>query len=323
MTRPTRLLHLIHNRNINEIPQEANMKIAVNTPTGNIGRVVTDQLLDAGVNVVLLARNPDKVKQFVERGATVFEGNLDDADFVVSATKDVDALFWLTPADIAAEDFRGYQRKLGKVVAQAITENKIPRVVNLSSIGAHVPTGTGPIAGLYDVEKKIDKTGVSVTHLRAGFFMENFFMSVESMAGQGAIFLPIQGSARMPMIATADIGRSAADRLLDSSWVGRSVIELIGPDNLSFDGAAKILGNAIGKDIRFMPTSHDQTREAFVGMGVSPSVADGFLEMYGAFDAGTISPESPKKARTATTTLDTFAKNVFRPGFEAMTGSKE
>ena len=298
------------------------MKIAVNTPTGNIGRVVTARLLDAGADVVLLTRNTEKVRQFSDRGAAVFDGNLEDADFVVRATRGVDVLFWLTPSNIAAEDVRGYQRKLGKVVARAVSENKITRVVNLSSIGAHVPTGTGPIAGLYDVEKKIDETGASVTHLRPGFFMENFFMSVESIAGQGAIFLPIQGSARMPMIATADIAEAAAERLLDESWSGRTVIEIIGPDNLSFDGAAKILGKAIGKEIKFMPTSRDQTREAFIGMGVSPSVADSFVEMYGAFDAGTIAPESPKKARAATTTLGAFAENVFRPGFEAMTGEK-
>lgn len=299
------------------------MKIAVNTPTGNIGRVVTDQLLDAGVNVFLLTRSPGKVKQFAERGATVFEGNLDDADFVVRATKGVDSIFWLTPPNVAAEDFRGYQRKLGKIVARAITENKISRVVNLSSLGAHVPTGTGPIAGLYDVEKKIDETGASVTHLRPSFFMENFFMSVESIAGQGSIFLPMQASVRVPMIATRDVAKAAADRLLDKSWSGRSVIELVGPDNLSFDGAAKILGNSIGKDIRFMPTSREQTRDALVGMGVSPSVADVFLEMYGAFDAGTIGPETPRKIQTALTTFDAFAENVFRPGFEAMTTAKK
>ena len=299
------------------------MKVAINTPTGNIGRAVTNHLLDAGVDVVLLTRSSEKVKQFADRGATVYEGSLEDADFVVRATKGVDALFWLTPPNVAAEDFRGYQRKLGKVVARAITENKIPRVVNLSSIGAHVPTGTGAIAGLYDVEKKIDKTDTSVTHLRPGFFMENFFMSVESMAGQGAIFLPVQGSARMPMIATADIAKAAADRFLADNWSGRSVIELVGPDNLSFDGAAKILGNAIGKEIRYMATSRDQTHEALIGMGLSTSAADVFLEMYGAFDAGTITPESPRKTQTAVTTMDTFAENVFRPGYEAMTGSKK
>ena len=143
------------------------------------------------------------------------------------------------------------------------------------------------------------------------------------MAGQGAIFLPVQGSARMPMIATADVAKAAADRFLSETWSGRSVIELVGPDNLSFDGAAKILGNAIGKEIRYMATSRDQTHEALIGMGLSPSAADVFLEMYGAFDAGTIAPESPRKTQTAATTMDTFAENVFRPGYEAMTGSKE
>lgn len=294
------------------------MKIAVNTPAGNIGRVLTGHLLDAGAEVVLLTRNPDKVKEFTVRGAKVHVGNLEDADFVARATKGADVLFWLTPPNMAAEDFRGYQNKLADVAVRAIEDSKIPRVVNLSSIGAQHDGGTGPIAGLHDVEKKLDRTGAHVTHLRPGFFMENMFMMAETMAKDGAVYFPVRGSAKMEMIATRDIAEAAAKRILDPSWTGRTVVELLGPAGQTFEGAARTLGKAIGKDVKYVTTTFDQTREALVGMGIRPKTADLFCEMYEAFDTGKVAPEAPAKAKRTATTINAFADEVFRPAVEAM-----
>ncbi|MBP2680884.1 MAG: NmrA-like protein, partial [Candidatus Krumholzibacteriota bacterium] len=267
---------------------------------------------------VLLVRNADKVKDFAERGAIVQVGNLEDADFVARATKGVDVLFWLTPANMGTDDFRGQQNQLGNVAIRAIRQNSIPRVVNLSSVGAQHENGTGPIAGLHDIEQKLDRSGAHVTHLRPTFFMENLFMLAETMAKEGAAYFPVRGSAKMEMIATRDIAKAAAERVLDASWTGRSVIELLGPAEQTFEGAAKMLGKALGKDIHYVTTTFEQTREALVGMGVRPKTADLFCEMYKAFDAGMVVPEAPAKARRTATTLESFAAQVFRPGVEAM-----
>jgi uncharacterized protein YbjT (DUF2867 family) len=298
------------------------MKVAINTPNGHIGRALAGFLLDAGTDVVLLTRSPEKAKPFADRGAKIHVGDLEDADFVLDATKGVDVLFWLTPPKMTTDDFRGYQNKLGDIAARAVTENKIPRVVNLSSIGAHLSSGTGPIAGLRDVERKLDKTGAHVTHLRAGFFMENLFMAAETIARNGAVYMPIRGSAGTPMIATSDIARAAAERILERGWTGRSVIELVGPAEVTFDGAARTLGKALGREVKFVTTTPDQSRQALTGMGIPQRTADTFVEMYVAFDTGKIAPEFPQQARAAATTLGTFAEKVFRPGFEAMTNAR-
>jgi len=294
------------------------MKIAINTPTGNIGRALTAHLLDAGAQLVLLTRSADKVKDFEARGAKVQVGSLEDADFVVRATKGVDVLFWLTPPNMATDDFRGHQNKLGEIAARAIRENKIPRVVNLSSVGAQHDGGTGPIAGLHDVEKKLERTGAHVTHLRPTFFLENLFMMKETMVTQGAVYFPVRGDAKMEMIATRDIAKAAAERILDPSWTGRAVVELLGPAAQTFEGAAKTLGKAVGKDIKYVRTTFDQTREALVGMGIRPKTADLFCEMYEAFDTGKVVPEAPANAKRTSTTINAFADEVFRPAVEAM-----
>jgi uncharacterized protein YbjT (DUF2867 family) len=293
------------------------MKIAVNTPTGNIGNALTQHLLDAEADVILLVRNPEKVKAFAERGAEVHQGTLADKDFVVEATQGVDALFWVTPGDYTSDDFRATQKRMGENAAAAVVANKIPRVVDLSSVGAHHSGGTGPIAGLYDVEKTLEKTGAHVTHLRPHYFMENLFMSAGSIAAANAFYLPVKGELRMPWVATADIAKVAAGRLLDTAWTGRSVMELVGPEEVSFDEAAETVGRVLGKKVAHVTVTDEQALEGMAGMGINRGAADLFIEMYGAFASGKVKPESAK-ILVGETRLDTFVEKVFRPGFEAM-----
>ena len=94
------------------------------------------------------------------------------------------------------------------------------------------------------------------------------------------------------------------------------------PSVPTFEGAAKTLGKALGKDVRYVQTTFEQTRDALVGMGIRPGTADLFCEMYKAFDDGMVVPEDPEKARRTRTTLDAFAAEVFRPGIEAMAKQK-
>ena len=76
-------------------------KITITTPTGKNGSALMKRLLDAAdenaLEIVLLAHDPEKLREFTERGARVEKGSLDDAAFVPRATEGMDALFWLTP----------------------------------------------------------------------------------------------------------------------------------------------------------------------------------------------------------------------------------
>lgn len=290
------------------------MKIAINTPNGNIGRALANHLLDAGQELVLLTRSPEKTKPLAERGASVREGTLHDQAFVNRATKGIDTLFWLLPGDYAAADFRGEQKKLGRIGAAAVTENKIPRVMTLSSVGAHLSEGTGPIMGLHDLEGMIDATAAKATHLRPNYFMENFLQSLPTIVSDGMIYLPIPGSTAFPMVATSDIAKVAADRILDDKWDKRTVIELSGPQPVSHDTAAAKIGAALGRDVKHMQVGEADFRGAMSQFGVSKSATDCFLEMYDAFTKGSIVHET--SPRIGTTTFETFVANVLEPALK-------
>jgi uncharacterized protein YbjT (DUF2867 family) len=290
------------------------MRIAVTTPTGHIGSQLCRCLLEAGQNLVLLARDQSKVQDFQQHGAQVKQGSLDDAAFVTQATAGCDALFWLSPHDMKSNDPRGFDNRCGKAAAAAIRANRIPRVVNISSVGAQLDRGTGPISGLHDVEQVLDAACQNVTHLRPGFFFENFLWQVKSMQESSSIFMPVDGSIPLPMIATKDIAAAACKVLQDQSWQGRQVRGLHGPADLTLNEAAKQISRGAGQNIRYVKVSDDQARKAMQAMGMSNAAIDWLLEMYRSFNSGLCRPAEPRTSETTTpTTLEQFARQVIAP----------
>ena len=292
------------------------MKIAITTPTGHVGSTITDFLLEFGgdIEVLLLGRRPDRLKEFVRRGAQTAIGSQDDADFLVKATRGVDALFWATPPGYGSDDVRAFQNRLGRAAAMAIRTNRIPRVVNLSSIGAHLGEGVGPINGLHDVEGLLNGAAVHITHLRPGFFFENLLWQVDSIRKWGRISLPLSGDRRYPMLATRDIGRVAAARLASRGWVGHFVGELHGPADLSFDEAAGILADVLGRKVEFVKSDLAETRQALLESAMSENAVELFLEMYEAIEMGRLRPIELRSSRTTTpTTLTEFARETIMP----------
>jgi uncharacterized protein YbjT (DUF2867 family) len=296
------------------------MHVVITTPTGNIGRRLAENLSEKGADLTLLARNPDRVKDLVDRGAAVEQGSLDDADFVIKATSGADALFWLTPAPMDAADFRASQTTFGRAAAAAIKSNSIPRVVNLSSMGAHKNSGHGPINGLHDVERLIDDAAENVTHLRPTFFFENYLMQLDAIKGQNGVFVPVRGNVRLDMVATRDIADAAAARLLDTSWTGHHVLGLHGPEELSFDEAAQAISRALGRQINHVAIPPEAARDFMLQAGMAENTADTMLEMYASWDQGTFESAEPRTAETTTpTTLEAWAGEVLRPMVEQQT----
>ncbi len=292
------------------------MNIAVTTPTGHVGSAVTDALLDRGghIEVKVLGRRPHTLSAFVKRGAEAVIGSQDNSDYLVEATRDVDSLLWVTPPGYGSDNLRAFQNRLGKAGAAAIRTNGIARVVNLSSLGAQLDMGVGPIGGLHDVEGLLNDAAVNIVHLRPGFFFENLLWQVDSIRKWGTISLPLSGSQRYPMIGARDIGHVAAELLASGDWTGCSVRELHGPADLSFDEVAGILSGALDRDIRYARCDRQEARHAITSRGVSDNAADMMLEMYEAAETGRLHPLEPRSVATTTkTTLAEFAREVLLP----------
>lgn len=168
------------------------MRVAVTTPTGNVGRHVVSMLLSAGLRPTVLVRDPSRLDAAVRERVDAVAVDQGDGDAVVAATTDVDALFWVDPPNTADDPVAEYAR-IGANAARAITENGIAHTVFQSSIGAEKRHGAGEIDGLARTEELLDDTRASVLHLRCGFFFTNLLLQLDAVrAGVLPVVLPVE-----------------------------------------------------------------------------------------------------------------------------------
>jgi len=289
------------------------MKITVTTPTGHIGGKLANMLLDRKSDVTVIARHPEKVKDLARRGAKVVAGEHSNPAVVEQAVHDADALFWLTPSETTSHDPLGTARRMAEAGASIIRKHPNLHVVQLSSAGAFLPSGTGPIVGLHETEEKFRAAGRNIVSLRPNEFMENVFFSLPTIIGQDSIYTSITGSVKAPFIATQDIAEIAADFLLNPID-GHHVIDVVGPQEISLEEWAHIAGQAIGKQIRVVTVSGDKLKVAMSQGGMSPEMAALLVEMEEAYPKIQGQFKGEQK-RTGKVTFPQFAREVFAPEY--------
>lgn len=297
------------------------MTIALVGVTGNVAGRALETLLQAKAPVTVLVRHPEKLPASLRSKASpeaqIEQGDLDDASFVVRATRGADALLWLTPSTFAAADFRAYTLALAQNAARAVRENEIPRVVFVSSHGADRP-GSGHVSFAGEVEKVLEAAAPHTVSLRSAGFMENLFTSVEALRS-GQLFGVLPRAKKYPLVATRDLGDAAAGWLLDPSWRGHQVRGVHGPEDLSVDDQVAILSRVLGKTIQYRQIPPAALRDTFLKRGASPSVAEAYFEMFNAFAREDYQPTEKRTAETTTsTTFETFVREALAPRVRAV-----
>ncbi|MDH3198298.1 MAG: NAD(P)H-binding protein [Candidatus Krumholzibacteria bacterium] len=285
--------------------------ITIMGASGNTGRAVAEHLLEAGEKVRVLGRSAEKLAGFKAKGAEVMTGDATDAGYLTRSFKGADAVYTLLPPNFGASDFRAYQDQLGEAIVQAIRDSGVKHVVFLSSLGADLLSGTGPIAGLHAQEERLKKlSGVHVLSLRAGYFMENHFMSLGMIKHQGMNGSAVAGDVPIAMVAARDISEVAAKALRARGFKGFSFHEILGPREVMMAEATKIIGKRVGKPgVEYVQFPYEDSQKAMVGMGISESLASLYVEMGRAFNERKVHSLQGRNAQTTTRTrLEDFAE---------------
>src|ERR1700751_856505 len=124
-------------------------KVAVSTDamyvilgaTGNTGSIIADFLLSKGKKGRVVGSDAGGRQRFVRKGAEAFTGDVSDAAAPTKAFSGARAAYLLLPPITSREE----QERESDAIAQAVTESSLGYAVYLSSYGAHVPEGTGPV----------------------------------------------------------------------------------------------------------------------------------------------------------------------------------
>ena len=110
---------------------------------GQITSQLTALLRAAGHPVRVVGRSADALAPLAKAGAEVAVGDVADAAFLEHAFAGARGAYTMIPPCYAEQDMRAAQDRIGAAIARALPRVRVPRVVNLSSIGAECRTAPG------------------------------------------------------------------------------------------------------------------------------------------------------------------------------------
>jgi len=255
------------------------MKVTITGSLGNISRPLAEILIKAGHQVTIISSSENKKAAIEALGATAAIGAVSDIDFLTRAFTGADVVYTMVPPDFSVADYRKYEAGIGNNFAAAISASGIKRVVNLSSIGAHLAEGTGPIKGLHDVEGILNNlSDVTIKHLRPAFFYINFFGNIGMIKHMGILGANYGPGTNLAMVHPNDIAVAAAEEI-QSGFTGKSV-RYIASDERTVAEVTAVLGAAIGKpELPWVEFTDEQAQAGMLQAGLPEPIAAMYVEM--------------------------------------------
>jgi uncharacterized protein YbjT (DUF2867 family) len=285
--------------------------------SGQITSQIAHHLLAAGHPVRVVGRNAGALASLQQAGAQIAVGDPSDAAFLGRAFAGATAVYTMTPPCYAEPSMRAAQDRIGEAVARALQGTRVRRVVNLSSIGAELPAGTGPIVGLHAQEVRLNAIdGLDLLHLRPGSFMENLLAAVPMVAAGEPLPGMEAPDVSIPMAATRDIAAVAARELTAPQHQG--VLVLHSPRHVTMRGAAAVLGAAVGKPgLQYVQAPPAAMKAALQAEGLSADAADQLEALARWLSSEPLASVAAAPVAVQPTSLEDFAQDVFAPACKA------
>ncbi len=282
-------------------------KYVVLGATGQTGAATANALMGRAT-VRVAVRSENKGAAWKERGAEVaIVEDVTDVDALARAFEGVAGAYVLNPPDYTSNHMFARAEQVASAIVEAARRARLPKIVSLSSVGAHLPRGTGNIVTTHLLEEALKslQAEVAISFVRAAWFIENW-QALLPMTQQNGIlpsFLnPLERS--IPMVAAIDIGQTCADVLMQE-WQGTQVWELHGPRPLSPNEVAASFSKTLKRDVQGVVIPESEWPSTLAQMGNSPSVVESWSEMLHAFNNGTIVfEEHGTKGIQGKTTID-------------------
>lgn len=280
---------------------------AITGITGKVGGGTARALLAAGRNVRAVARDPSRANAWRERGCAVALAEMSDADALARAFSGTEGVFVLLPPVFDPSPGFPESGAVISAVREALLATRPGKVVCLSTIGAQA-SQENLLTQLTRLEQALSDLPVPVAFLRPGWFMENAEWDIPS-ARKGTLTSFLEPLDRgIPMVATADVGRVAAE-LLQETWSGTRIVELEGPSRVAPNDIAAAFANVLGRSVRAEAVPRDTWETLFRSQGMRHP--EPRMRMIDGFNEGWIDFEGRiDSVRKGEVTLETVLKEL-------------
>ena len=286
------------------------MKYVITGSLGNISKPLTQHLVAAGHDVTVVTTKETKKPEIEALGAKAAVGSVTDVAFLTKTFKGADAVYAMVPPTLEPSDWKGYIGQIGQNYAEAIQAAGIKKVVHLSSIGAHLAEGVGPVSGIHRSELALNKLeGIDIKHLRPGNFYTNLFANIGMIKGAGIIGANYGENTSIVFVHPADIAAVAFEELTGLSFTGKTVRYVVSDERTTTE-IAKVLGSAIGKtDLPWINFSDEDALAGAIGAGLPEEIAKNYIEMGTSIRSGKMFEDYRKNPTAVSKTkLEDFAK---------------
>jgi NAD(P)H dehydrogenase (quinone) len=280
---------------------------AVTGVTGKVGGTIARDLLARGEKVRAIVRDSEKGRPWSAQGCDIGVASIENAASLARAFEGAEGVFLMTPPNFDPEPGFPQTHEAAVAIRQAIESTHPKKVVFLSTVGAQVAE-PNLLNNSKITEEMLRPTSVPIALLRAAWFMENAAWDVEA-ARSGVIPSFLQPlDHRIPMVATADIARTAIE-LLHQTWTGVYLVELEGPERYSANDIAAGFSAALKHPVRAQAVPRDQWETLFRSQGMKNPVPR--IRMIDGFNEGWIDFEYGEAAsRKGCTTLEAVLRSL-------------
>jgi len=264
------------------------MKIIITGSLGNISRPLSTQLAAKGHNLTVISSDSNKAEQIKSIGATPAIGSITDEQFLTETFTGADVVYLMIPTDFSAPDIKENIASVGRHYANAAKTAGVKKIVMLSSLGAHLPEGTGPIAGIHRAEQILRQLeGVDLLVLRPSYFYNNFYADIDMVKHAGIMGSNFGPDKPLVMVDPDDIAAIATE-YIEKGFDGQKVV-YIGGDKRTLAEVATVIGKAIGKpELPWVEFTDEQAYDGMRGAGLPEDIAKNYVEMGTAIRSGLI-----------------------------------
>lgn len=281
--------------------------LLVTGATGNLGRLVLDDLLASGkvapTDIIATSRDTGKLADYAAKGVQARAANFDDAASLDAAFKGADRILIIS-TDALDEPGKRLRQHLAAVAAAKRAGVKHILYTSMPNPEASVIPFAPDHLG---TENAIKATGIAYTILRNGWYMENLFMALPHALSEGKWY-SASGKGKLAHIARADIAKATANALASGSAESKTYT-LTGETKHTVDEIAALVSKVTGKPLEVIHVTDDQ-----LAGGLKAAGLPGFIiPVVVSFDTNTreghiamVTDDAGKLSGQKLTTLEDF-----------------
>ncbi|HTX07432.1 MAG TPA: NAD(P)H-binding protein [Solirubrobacteraceae bacterium] len=261
--------------------------VALTGASGRLGRLVIESLseLTRPGDVVLATRDPDGLRAAVPPGMQLRFADFDAPESLPAAFAGVDRLL------VISTDHLGERVRQHRAAFAAAAAVGVDQVIYTSMLK---PTAAHPCAPLASdhrlTEEALRAAGPIWSILRYGFFAETLLGSAER-AVQSGRWISNAGGGHASWVAVADCAEVAA-HVLAFGGHERQILEIVGPEALSYADIVRLLADISGQPIELVSLDDRAYREDLIRRGAAEADADEYTSFGPAIRRGFATAET-------------------------------